>query len=87
MLHEARLGHAVDTAQCMPLVEEISESVFRNPGALVSLARLKTVCVRPSHLEGRRGVLEEAQEVASSDAAAARRCGWPDASAAAPARP
>tara|TARA_B100001105_G_scaffold233974_1_gene208246 strand:- start:5987 stop:6871 length:885 start_codon:yes stop_codon:yes gene_type:complete len=42
MLHEARLGHAVDTAQCMPLVEEISESVFRNPGALVSLARLKT---------------------------------------------
>lgn len=44
MLHEARLGHAVDTAQCMPLVEEISESVFRNPGALVSLARLKMTC-------------------------------------------
>ena len=43
MFAEARLGKAVDTEQCRPLVEEISNSVFRNPGALVSLARLKTV--------------------------------------------
>lgn len=42
MFNEARLGRAVDAEQCLPLVEEISESVFRNPGALVSLARLKS---------------------------------------------
>ena len=42
MFSEARLGQAVDTEHCLPLVEEISDSVFRNPGALVSLARLKT---------------------------------------------
>jgi HD-GYP domain-containing protein (c-di-GMP phosphodiesterase class II) len=39
---EARLGKALDAEACMPLVQEISDSVFRNPGALVSLARLKT---------------------------------------------
>ncbi|MDZ7811805.1 MAG: hypothetical protein U5L74_01220 [Ideonella sp.] len=42
MFAEARMGKAVDAELCLPLVEEISESVFRNPGALVSLARLKT---------------------------------------------
>jgi HD-GYP domain-containing protein (c-di-GMP phosphodiesterase class II) len=42
MFGEARLGQAIDTERCQPLVDEISESVFRNPGALVSLARLKT---------------------------------------------
>ena len=42
MFTEARLGNAVDPQGCLPLVEEISASVFRNPGALVSLARLKT---------------------------------------------
>lgn len=42
MFNEARLGKAIDAEQCLPLVEEISESVFRNPGALVSLARLKS---------------------------------------------
>jgi HD-GYP domain-containing protein (c-di-GMP phosphodiesterase class II) len=42
MFSEARLGHAVDAEHCRPLVAEISESVYRNPGALVSLARLKT---------------------------------------------
>lgn len=42
MFGEARLGKAVDAQDCLPLVNEISESVFRNPGALVSLARLKT---------------------------------------------
>ena len=42
MFQEARMGRAVDTAGCLPLVEEITKSVWRNPGALVSLARLKT---------------------------------------------
>lgn len=42
MFSEARLGKAVDTQRCLPLVDEVSRSVFRNPGALVSLARLKT---------------------------------------------
>lgn len=42
MFGNARLGNALDAEQCLPLVEEISRSVHRNPGALVSLARLKT---------------------------------------------
>jgi HD-GYP domain-containing protein (c-di-GMP phosphodiesterase class II) len=42
MFNEARLGHALDAENCRPLVAEISESVYRNPGALVSLARLKS---------------------------------------------
>ncbi len=42
MFAEARLGKALDAEQCLPLVKEIADSVFRNPGALVSLARLKT---------------------------------------------
>src|SRR5439155_18292257 len=36
------LGRAIDAEHCIPLVHDITESVFRNPGALVSLARLKT---------------------------------------------
>ena len=39
---EARLGKAVDVESCLPVVEEISESVTRNSAALISLARLKT---------------------------------------------
>ena len=42
MFREARLGKAIDAEGCLPLVEEISSSVLRNPGALVSLARLKS---------------------------------------------
>jgi putative nucleotidyltransferase with HDIG domain len=42
MFREARLGQALRTEACLPLVEDITQSVFRNPGALVSLARLKT---------------------------------------------
>ena len=42
MFNEARMGRTVDVEGCMPLVEEISTSVGRNPGAMVSLARLKT---------------------------------------------
>ncbi len=39
---EARLGRALQAERCQPLVDDITQSVFRNPGALVSLARLKT---------------------------------------------
>ena len=42
MFGEARMGRSVDAEACMPLVEEITGSVQRNPGALVSLARLKS---------------------------------------------
>jgi putative nucleotidyltransferase with HDIG domain len=42
MFQEARMGKAVDAASAQRLVEEISDSVTRNPGALISLARLKT---------------------------------------------
>lgn len=42
MFHEARLGRAVDTEAARVLVDEISNSVARNAGALISLARLKT---------------------------------------------
>jgi putative nucleotidyltransferase with HDIG domain len=42
MFNEARMGKIVDTAGAQRLVEEISDSVTRNPGALISLARLKT---------------------------------------------
>jgi putative nucleotidyltransferase with HDIG domain len=43
MFQEARMGNAVDTNGARQMVEEISDSVSRNPGALISLARLKTV--------------------------------------------
>lgn len=42
MFQEARMGNAISAEDCAPLVEEISNSVARNPGALISLARLKT---------------------------------------------
>ena len=43
MFQEARMGKAVDTAGAQKLVEEISDSVSRNPTALISLARLKVI--------------------------------------------
>lgn len=42
MFQEARMGKAIEAEAAAPLVEEISNSVMRNPGALISLARLKT---------------------------------------------
>ena len=42
MFGEARLGRAVDADECLPLVADITDSVVRNPSALISLARLKT---------------------------------------------
>ncbi len=43
MFEEARMGRAVETGGAKKLVEEITDSVTRNPGALISLARLKSV--------------------------------------------
>lgn len=42
MFQEARMGRAVDTQVARQVVEEIADSVSRNGGALISLARLKT---------------------------------------------
>ncbi len=42
MFSEARMGRAVNAEQAQGLVQEISDSVTRNPVALISLARLKT---------------------------------------------
>lgn len=42
MFQEARMGRAIDAEGALPLVAEIVDSVQRNPGALVSLARLKS---------------------------------------------
>lgn len=42
MFSEVRMGKAVRAEDAGELVEEISASVLRNPGALISLARLKT---------------------------------------------
>lgn len=42
MFQEARMGKAIEAEAAAPLVEEISNSILRNPGALISLARLKT---------------------------------------------
>ncbi|HWU35749.1 MAG TPA: HD-GYP domain-containing protein [Methylovorus sp.] len=41
MFNEVRMGQAVNAADAMPLVEEITASVSRNEGALISLVRLK----------------------------------------------
>ena len=43
LFREARLGRIADTAQALPVVEEITDSVTRNPGALIGLARLKRI--------------------------------------------
>lgn len=42
MFSEARMGQAIDSEAALDLVDEINASVERNPGALISLARLKT---------------------------------------------
>lgn len=42
MFEEARMGKVVDSGFAQELVQDITESVTRNPGALISLARLKS---------------------------------------------
>jgi HD-GYP domain-containing protein (c-di-GMP phosphodiesterase class II) len=39
---EARLGKAIDSENCLPIVDEVTSSLARNPSAFLSLARLKT---------------------------------------------
>ncbi len=39
---EARMGQALDISGCAELVDEVTSSVWRNPDAMLSLARLKT---------------------------------------------
>jgi len=41
LFNEARLGKAVDSEICLPIVDEVTSSLARNPSAFVSLARLK----------------------------------------------
>lgn len=41
MFREARMGNAISADAAGEMVDEISSSVLRNPGALISLARLK----------------------------------------------
>jgi HD-GYP domain-containing protein (c-di-GMP phosphodiesterase class II) len=42
MFQDVRMGKAIDAEHCLPMVKDIAESVERNPGAIISLARLKT---------------------------------------------
>ena len=42
MFQEARMGNAINVEEVGPLVDEITASVWRNPSALISVARLKT---------------------------------------------
>jgi HD-GYP domain-containing protein (c-di-GMP phosphodiesterase class II) len=42
MFEEVRMGNAVDVGGARQLVEDIADSVARNSGAIISLARLKT---------------------------------------------
>jgi HD-GYP domain-containing protein (c-di-GMP phosphodiesterase class II) len=42
MFQEVRMGKAIAAEEALELVDEISSSVLRNPGALISLARLRT---------------------------------------------
>ncbi|WP_326830376.1 HD-GYP domain-containing protein [Xylophilus rhododendri] len=43
MFAEIRMGRAIDTGEAVSLVDEISSSISRNPGALLGMARLKSV--------------------------------------------
>lgn len=42
MFGEVRMGQAIDAERVVELVDHITESVMRNPNAMISLARLKT---------------------------------------------
>jgi putative nucleotidyltransferase with HDIG domain len=41
LLDDARLGRAIDKQHCLPVVEEVTQSIVRHHGALISLLRLK----------------------------------------------
>lgn len=42
MFQDIRMGRVLDTQSAMPIVQDITASVMRNPSALISVARLKT---------------------------------------------
>ncbi len=42
MFNEIRMGHALHADDALPVVEEIADSVMRNPGALISVAASRT---------------------------------------------
>jgi len=42
LFNQTRMGKALDVRQALPVVQEITASVSRNSGALLSLARLKS---------------------------------------------
>jgi HD-GYP domain-containing protein (c-di-GMP phosphodiesterase class II) len=75
MLNEARMGRAVKQEEAAAVVEDIAGSVWRNPSALISLARLKTrddytymhsvaVCAMMVALGRQLGLNEQEQRVA-----------------------
>lgn len=41
-MHDARLGKAIELDRVEPVVQEITESILRNPGALTGLLRIKS---------------------------------------------
>ncbi|MCW8955747.1 MAG: HD-GYP domain-containing protein, partial [Gammaproteobacteria bacterium] len=43
MFQDARMGNSVSIAEAGPLVDEISQSVSRNPAAMLSITRMKTI--------------------------------------------
>jgi HD-GYP domain-containing protein (c-di-GMP phosphodiesterase class II) len=43
VMQDARLGKAVELDQVSPVVQTITESILRNPGALIGLLRIKNV--------------------------------------------
>ena len=43
MFQEARMGNSIKIEEAGPLVEEISQSVTRNPAAMISITRMKTM--------------------------------------------
>lgn len=42
VMQDARLGKAIELDQVSPMVQNIAESILRNPGALMGLLRIKT---------------------------------------------
>lgn len=43
LFNEVRMGKAIEVNVVAPLVDEINQSIERNPGALLSIVRLKTI--------------------------------------------
>jgi len=43
MFHEARMGNAINVSGAEPLVDEINQSIARNPEAFLNIARLKNL--------------------------------------------